>query len=320
MFRLVQLLQATALCVLFLVDAKRTVRLSPSVQEENDSLVRYLLKHDGAPNRKMMSNSIQMKHVVQDINSANVSHFAAHQSTGGPNDNYYGLRATMDVYGHDLKPGQQSGTGLSLSHFGDGKLSSYNDVTVGWHIDPERYGDSHPHLYTSWTRDGYETTGCYNMDCPGFVRANGAAVAPGALIDPVSDGKSLQNVTLELLLDKTSGDWWLYYGLNSVPTAVGCYPKSLFTYLGEKANAIAFGGYVLARRALPTPPMGSGAHPHSSNSRAASFTNLGLIDQDGKSNPIMTDLRANMGNEQCYAVTPIVRAECFYGGPGGCMP
>ncbi|KAF0920437.1 hypothetical protein E2562_035149 [Oryza meyeriana var. granulata] len=271
MFRLVQLLQATALCVLFLVDAKRTVRLSPSVQEENDSLVRYLLKHDGAPNRKMMSNSIQMKHVVQDINSANVSHFAAHQSTGGPNDNYYGLRATMDVYGHDLKPGQQSGTGLSLSHFGDGKLSSYNDVTVGWHIDPERYGDSHPHLYTSWT-------------------------------------------------DKTSGDWWLYYGLNSVPTAVGCYPKSLFTYLGEKANAIAFGGYVLARRALPTPPMGSGAHPHSSNSRAASFTNLGLIDQDGKSNPIMTDLRANMGNEQCYAVTPIVRAECFYGGPGGCMP
>lgn len=53
-------------------------------------------------------------------------------------------------------------------------------------------------------RDGYATTGCYNMDCPGFERANGAAVAPGASIDPVSDDKSLQSITVEVLLVRVS--------------------------------------------------------------------------------------------------------------------
>ncbi|EEE54569.1 hypothetical protein OsJ_01770 [Oryza sativa Japonica Group] len=320
MFRLVQVLQAISMCAFLLVDA-RAVRLYPSLQEENNSLGQYLLH--AAPNQKMMlyktfmmSNSILTRKVVHDINSAKVSYFATHQSTG-PNENYYGLRATMDVYGHELKPGQLSGGALWVSHFGDdGKLSSYNAVGAGWHIDPERYGDSRPHFYTSWTRDGYATTGCYNMDCPGFERANGAAVAPGASIDPVSDDKSLQSITVEVLLrcatgfhflervlsnpyagTGTSGDWWVYYGFNGVPTGVGSYPKSLFTNMAEKANAIAFGGYVVTRRALPTPPMGSGSHPHTNKSRAASLTNLGVINQDGNTNPINADLPTYMGNE-----------------------
>lgn len=49
-------------------------------------------------------------------------------------------------------------------------------------------------------RDGYETTGCFNMDCSGFITAKDATVSLGAIIDPVSDlnGGSLQNVTLKL--------------------------------------------------------------------------------------------------------------------------
>lgn len=112
----------------------------------------------------------------------------------------------------------------------------------------------------------------------------------------------------------------MYYGFNGVPTGVGSYPKSLFTNMAEKANAIAFGGYVVTRRALPTPPMGSGSHPHTNKSRAASLTNLGVINQDGNTNPINADLPTYMGNEQCYSITPVAQAECFYGGPGGCMP
>uniref|UniRef100_A0A0E0C1X8 Neprosin PEP catalytic domain-containing protein n=1 Tax=Oryza meridionalis TaxID=40149 RepID=A0A0E0C1X8_9ORYZ len=310
MFRLVQVLQAISICAFLLVDA-RAVRLYPSLQEENNSLGQYLLH--AAPNQKMMlyktfmmSNSILTRKVVHDINSAKVSYFATHQSTG-PNENYYGLRATMDVYGHELKPGQLSGGALWVSHFGDdGKLSSYNAVGAGWHIDPERYGDSRPHFYTSWTVLNEQTV----------LRLHQVL----ASIDPVSDDKSLQSITVEVLLDMTSGDWWVYYGFNSVPTGVGSYPKSLFTNMAEKANAIAFGGYVVTRRALPTPPMGSGSHPHTNKSRAASLTNLGVINQDGNTNPINADLPTYMGNEQCYSITPVAQAECFYGGPGGCMP
>jgi hypothetical protein len=49
-------------------------------------------------------------------------------------------------------------------------------------------------------RDGHDTTGCYNMDCPGFIRANGALIAPGDAIHPVShlpDGP-IQNITLRV--------------------------------------------------------------------------------------------------------------------------
>jgi hypothetical protein len=94
---------------------------------------------------------------------------------------------------------------------------------------------------------------------------------------------------------------------------------SLFTYLAEKANQFSFGAFVYAERVLPTPPMGSGFHPGDGKGRAASFTDLQLIEKDGRSNPITTDLPVNVYNEKCYSITPIVHAGCFYGGPGGCL-
>lgn len=50
-------------------------------------------------------------------------------------------------------------------------------------------------------RDGYAKTGCLNMDCPGFIRVNGAVIAPGDVIHPVSGvpGGRVQNITLRLL-------------------------------------------------------------------------------------------------------------------------
>ncbi|KAM3262112.1 hypothetical protein ACQJBY_052662 [Aegilops geniculata] len=231
-----------------------------------------------------------------------VLEFAVHQTSyGGPNDNYYGLHATMDVYGHKLKPGQWSTTAI-------------------W-IYPERYGDSRPHFYTQWTRDGHGATGCFNMDCPGFVRANGAAISPGDAIQPVSDVPHghIQSITLRVLKDKQSGDWWVYYGFNSVPTGVGYFPKSLFTYLANKANQLAFGGAVVAHRAASTPPMGSGSFPNGGRGRAASFTNLGIIDEEGNSKPIMADFPTLVTNKKCHSITPINHAACLYGGPGGCV-
>lgn len=244
-----------------------------------------------------------------------------HGAGGNPDDSYYGFHATTDVYAHELKRGQMSRTGIWIGHTGDGKESSYHFVSAGWHIYPEKYGDSHPHFFTYWTRDGYKKTGCFNMDCPGFIAADGTVVTPGAVIHPVSDvkGGHLQNVTLRVIKDDKTGDWWVYYGFNSVPTAVGYYPMSLFTYLAEKANDFSFGAFVYAERVLPTPAMGSGFLPSDGKGRAASFTNLRLIEQDGKSNPIMTDLPAYVDNKKCHSITPIVQAKCFYGGPAGCL-
>jgi hypothetical protein len=50
-------------------------------------------------------------------------------------------------------------------------------------------------------RDGYDETGCFNMDCPGFVRVNGAVIAPGDAIRPVSDVPDgfIPKITLRVL-------------------------------------------------------------------------------------------------------------------------
>uniref|UniRef100_A0A8R7QKJ1 Neprosin PEP catalytic domain-containing protein n=1 Tax=Triticum urartu TaxID=4572 RepID=A0A8R7QKJ1_TRIUA len=146
-------------------------------------------------------------------------------------------------------------------------------------------------------------------------------LAPGDAIQPVSNVPHghMQNITIRVLKERTSGDWWVYYGSNSVPTGVGRFPRSSFTYLADKANHFAFGGAVISHRADPTPPMGSGSFPNGGQGHAASFTNLRIIDENGNSKPITVDLPVLVTNNKCHSITPINHGECLYGGPGGCV-
>jgi hypothetical protein len=38
------------------------------------------------------------------------------------------------VYGQELKRGHLSRSGIWIGHSGDGKKSSYNAISVGWHV------------------------------------------------------------------------------------------------------------------------------------------------------------------------------------------
>ncbi|KAM3316291.1 hypothetical protein ACQJBY_034430 [Aegilops geniculata] len=323
MSRLTLLQRAIALCFFCHALQTRGVRLFHTIQEGNDSLAQDVFH--GPAKRILTSfkaNSIEAQTFGQDSSSWHEAYFASHMTSArGPYENYYGLHATMDVYGHELKQGQWSSTNFWVSHTGDGTKSSYNAIQVGWHIRPDRYGDSRPHFYTLWTRDGYDATGCYNMDCPGFVRADRAVIAPGDAIHPVSHVPHgpIQNITLRVLKDKTSGDWWVHYGFNKKTTGVGYFPKSLFSYLAQKANRMTFGAFVQSKGGLPNPPMGSGAFPNGGKGRAASFTDLRFIDQDGNSRPITADIPASITDAKCHSITPIKNGQCFYGGPGGCV-
>nr|CAB3468880.1 unnamed protein product [Digitaria exilis] len=160
-------------------------------------------------------------------------------------------------------------------------------------VFPEVYGDSRTYFYTKWTNDGFQSTGCLNMECPGFRPEKGAAIAPGQ--------------------DGTSGDWLIHAGLNREPALIGRFPRSLFTGgFSDKANAVLFGGVVAAPITNP-PPMGSGYLPTSENS-AASISNIQLIDQNGRGWPLTGDLPKFETNGNAYAVSPIVNGKFFYGG------
>ncbi|XP_044979800.1 uncharacterized protein LOC123447277 [Hordeum vulgare subsp. vulgare] len=145
MFSHTLLLGPIALCLLCHALHTDGVGLRPTIQEEDGKTKRIFTS--------LKSNSIVMTSVGQDSSSWGEPYFAVHQTTTtrGPHDNYYGLHVTTDVYSHNLRPGQQSSTAIWVNHVGDGVKSSLNAISIGWHIYPEHYGDSHPHFYTDWT-------------------------------------------------------------------------------------------------------------------------------------------------------------------------
>uniref|UniRef100_A0A453J382 Neprosin domain-containing protein n=1 Tax=Aegilops tauschii subsp. strangulata TaxID=200361 RepID=A0A453J382_AEGTS len=136
MFRLTLLRRAVVLCLFFHAVQIRGIRLSSTIHEEPTSLARALAYGPVKQNLTYLkSNSIETTTSGQDSSSWDQTYFAVHQtSSGGPTDNYYGLHATMGVYGHKLKPGQLTSTYITVTHSGDGVKSSFNAIQVGWHV------------------------------------------------------------------------------------------------------------------------------------------------------------------------------------------
>nr|TKW17709.1 hypothetical protein SEVIR_5G385600v2 [Setaria viridis] len=153
---------------------------------------------------------------------------------------------------------EQSGVFVQVNNIGDGRESIRNSINFGWHVNPRLYGDSKAHFYVYWTRDGYKIIGCYNLQCPDYVP------------EP--------NVPTD-----NAGDWLMHIGFDSEPY---CFPKSLFTSLGDKVDNIRLGGFV-ATRTTQLARMGSGFLPN--NAKSASFSNIQLIDQNGETRRVPRD-------------------------------
>ncbi|XP_010544611.1 PREDICTED: uncharacterized protein LOC104817217 [Tarenaya hassleriana] len=84
--------------------------------------------------------------------------------------------------------------------------SNLNTLEVGWQVYKGKYKDDNPRLFTHWTRDLCKDTGCYNLDCPGFIQTN-SAFALGASIQPVSTyGGSQYGMRLLIAKDPRTGD------------------------------------------------------------------------------------------------------------------
>jgi hypothetical protein len=99
-------------------------------------------------------------------------------------DEYYGAKASINVWA----PKVSTASEFSLSQiwviagsFGN----DLNTIEAGWQVSPQLYGDNSPRFFTYWTTDAYQTTGCYNLLCSGFIQTN-SRIAMGAAISPTS--------------------------------------------------------------------------------------------------------------------------------------
>ncbi|KAM0823967.1 hypothetical protein ACQ4PT_070516 [Festuca glaucescens] len=164
--------------------------------------------------------------------------------------------------------------------------------------------------------DGYKHA-CINTNCPtGFQPEAGAPIVLGDVIEPVSQPKGAkQTITIKVIKDSASGDWLVHYGFNQGhPRLIGRYPKSLFTGgLADRATHINIGGAVLAGN-TGLVPMGSGYLP-SNDSMAAAFSNIEIIDRNGKASLLNHDFPGYINKADTYSVSPVINGQFFYGGP-----
>ncbi|KAK7397368.1 hypothetical protein VNO78_18537 [Psophocarpus tetragonolobus] len=237
----------------------------------------------------------------------------------GSTEEVYGAKATINVW----EPSIQVVNEFSLSQIwilsGSFDGSDLNSIEAGWQVSPELYGDSRPRLFTYWTSDSYEATGCYNLLCAGFVQTNGG-IAIGAAISPISSYDANQyDITILIWKDPKVGNWWMSFGDG---TLVGYWPEELFTHLGRHATMVEWGGEVVNTRANgqhTSTQMGSGHFAGDGFGKASYFRNLEIVDTDNTLSSVHNILTLAQ-NTNCYDIHSSYSNQWgtyfYYGGPG----
>ncbi|XP_027352102.1 uncharacterized protein LOC113862967 [Abrus precatorius] len=237
----------------------------------------------------------------------------------GSSQDVYGAKATINVW----DPSIQVVNEFSLSQIwilsGSFDGSDLNSIEAGWQVSPELYGDSRPRLFTYWTSDAYQATGCYNLLCAGFVQTN-SRIAIGAAISPISSYDANQyDITILIWKDPRVGNWWMSFGDG---TLVGYWPEELFTHLANHATMVEWGGEVVNTRANgehTSTQMGSGHFSEDGFGKASYFRNIEIVDTDNSLTSVH-DILTLAENTNCYDIKSSYSNEWgtyfYYGGPG----
>ncbi|TVU26695.1 hypothetical protein EJB05_29251, partial [Eragrostis curvula] len=191
-----------------------------------------------------------------------------------------------------------------------------NTIEAGWQVYPAMYGDASTRFFIYWTRDAYQTTGCYNLGCSGFIQTNNQ-IAIGGSISPYSSyGGSQYEFDILIWKDPQSGNWWLQFG----SYLLGYWPSSLFSYLAESASSVMWGGEVFSSNTGQTSTqMGSGHFPGEWFGKAGYIRKIQVVDSSNNlQSPSGLGLIAQWPN--CYNVQNGTDNNwgtyIFYGGPG----
>ncbi|MED6197966.1 hypothetical protein PIB30_061765 [Stylosanthes scabra] len=233
-------------------------------------------------------------------------------------EEYYGAKASINVWA----PAVTDQYEFSLSQIwviGGSFDNNLNTIEAGWQVSPELYGDNYPRFFTYWTTDAYQTTGCYNLLCSGFVQTNNR-IAIGAAINPRSDYNGRQfDIGVMVWKDPKHGHWWLEFGGGLL---VGYWPAMLFSHLRSHANMVQFGGEIVNSRSRgyhTGTQMGSGHFAEEGFRKAAYFRNLQVVDWDNNLLPL-SNIHLLADHSNCYDIREgtnhVWGTYFYYGGPG----
>ncbi|KAL3815172.1 hypothetical protein ACJIZ3_016440 [Penstemon smallii] len=233
-------------------------------------------------------------------------------------DQYYGAKATINVW----DPKIQHSNEFSLSQLwilGGSFASDLNSIEAGWQVSPDLYGDNNTRLFTYWTSDAYQATGCYNLLCSGFIQISNE-ISMGASIHPISGYHNSQyDISILIWKDPQEGNWWMQFGNDHV---LGYWPAFLFSYLSDSASMIEWGGEVVNSQSdglHTTTQMGSGHFPEEGFGKASYIRNIQIV--DGSNNlRAPKDIATFTEQSNCYDVQLGKNGEWgnyfYFGGPG----
>jgi Neprosin len=182
-------------------------------------------------------------------------------------------------------------------------------VEGGWVHYPAKFG-SNSVLFIFFTPDNY-ASGCYNLECNGFVQTSNAFALGGAWNNYSSWGGAQWGFSQQWKY--SSGNWWLFIQ----GTAIGYYPGSVYrsgqlTY--GNANLAEFGGETYTSGSY-WPWMGSGYFPSAGYTWAAYQDTVFYIARPSYTS-YWSSLSRYASNPACYDIS-ISSTYFYYGGPGG---
>lgn len=237
------------------------------------------------------------------------------QASGGAPHEYADAYQSLTNYGAESflnvwKAYTEKTSEFSLSQIWVTGGSPVETVEAGWQVYRSRHliNPKFPYFFIYSTQDGYNQTGCYDLECDDFVQTNKDVVVGGRWTNLSQvDGAQYSTAVKARLDDGSDGaacGWWI--AVDGV--WAGYYPCSLYDSAGirHSASFIDFGGEIVntspSGRHTKT-DMGSGYKPSAGFGRAAYQRTIRYITMvDGQATfatPSLTGRRTDAG---CYDI------------------
>ncbi|XP_026457859.1 uncharacterized protein LOC113358481 [Papaver somniferum] len=235
------------------------------------------------------------------------------------NGNFLGAHAKINIW----KPVMETSTEISVSQIWvtAGDVEVKNTIEAGWIVNQHIYGDDQPRFFIYWTKDGYETTGCYDLLCDGFVQTSSDFCLGGSFTEVSTFNGIQKDVTFSIHKDQIGGQWWVQVQGNPI----GYYPSSLFTKLSMTSTTIHFGGEISNHKSKgrhTSTQMGSGHFPSEGRLKTSSYFNWVQVVDENNVTKDPENVKTMVTNQDCYGLEIDNNHHdtngygFYYGGPG----
>ncbi|XP_004501481.3 protein neprosin-like [Cicer arietinum] len=235
--------------------------------------------------------------------------------------NFIGAQASINVWNPNVEREEDFTTAQMWLKTNNGP--NFESIESGWMVNPKLYGDHNTRLFVYWTKDSYNSTGCFDLTCQGFVQTNKDIVLGGTLGPISSPFKQQYEFNVGIFWDN-EGNWWLKV-MNSIP--VGYWPAEFLGGLKHSATLIQWGGQVFSYAVKTDPPhtgtqMGSGSEANGRFGVACYMSNVRIKDYS-QSLKYPQFVSTHAAEPYCYNTlndAPYGKDPVFYFGGAGRKP